>query len=103
MTKKNSIEVLVPLHKDGRDVAGTLYPENGLILFSDYENDDSIFTGLSGYKIDEEKIYIFSQLFALVNIESYINILPNLIKFASGYVVCIGTKEKCLNKVKNNV
>jgi len=102
MTNKDYILVIVPLHRDKRCITGTTFQENKVVIFPGFKNDESIQTGFAGYKITEEKIYTFSPICALVKVESYQSVPSNLVKFASGYVLSIGTKEDCLKKAKEN-
>ncbi len=100
--------VLVPLHKDFRDISGNLFDKKGIVKSDNFKPDTDITSGICGIEWGYGTPYYqcgFSNNFAVVKVtESIIKLTMtfNLVKFCSGYVVKAGTFKECSEIIRKD-
>jgi hypothetical protein len=93
--------VLVPLDGDMKDVAGHVYPEDGLVNAEGFDSSLDIRKGLSGilWGVADVLPFLPEKKWAVVRLDAYVKIVVldpawHMIKFPEGFVLKVGTLQE---------
>lgn len=95
---------LMPLYDGTRDIGGVECPPKGMMRCDGYKDDDSILTGLFGFKWGDssEGSHLPDGQYAVVRVSGPVVELDhvgNTVKFRDCYVVCRGDRDRCMEVI----